>query len=68
MSAKAKFKCTHEENRRKVCATCGRKIIFGKSSVSKFLITENINNLIKLHISAKFNKSDCKLPVSICNT
>jgi hypothetical protein len=52
MSAKAKFKCTHEENRRKVCATCGRKIIFGKSSVSKFLITENINNLIKLHISA----------------
>jgi hypothetical protein len=52
MSAKAKFKCTHEESRRKVCATYGRKIIFGKSSVSKFLITENINNLIKLHISA----------------
>jgi hypothetical protein len=49
MSAKAKFKCTHEENRKKVCATCEGKIIFGKSSVSKFLITENINNLIKLH-------------------
>lgn len=34
-------KCTHEENRRKVCAICGRKICFKNKNPDSFMITDS---------------------------
>lgn len=61
-------KYDHEENRIKVYAPYGRKIIFGNKKLNNFLISKRYENLIKIHISENFNISDTKFPKSICCT
>lgn len=63
-----RFKCFHNENRKKVCALCGQKIVFGNIKPQKFFINSNTNDLIKKHINKDFNLNDLKYPVSICRT
>ena len=59
--------CTHEENRRKVCAPCGRKIKFVNKRLS-FQINDHQENLIKEKLCPQFDKSNSKYPRSICAT
>lgn len=61
-------KCDHEENRRKVCAPCGRKIVFGKRKPESFLLTEKLQNLVKNFVNTNYDISDQRFPISICNT
>ena len=61
-------KCSHQENRTKVCCHCGKKIVFQKIDPKKFLITTHIENLIKKFISDEFDSSDERFPLSICRT
>ena len=63
-----KNKCSHEENRKKVCAPCGKKIVFGKKNPNEFLINANSENLIKKFINSDFNINNSKFPLSICKT
>lgn len=61
-------KCDHEENRMKVCAPCGRKIIFGGKRSQDFLISKSHEELIRKYINTNFDTSDSKFPLSICST
>ena len=61
-------KCDHKENRKKVCAACGKKIVFGKHKPNDFHITEKIANLIKKHINNNFNVDDDHYPTALCST
>ena len=61
-------KCSHYENRKKICAPCGKKISFGKIDPNKFLINKKTENLIKKFIKNDFNIEDSKFPLSICRT
>ncbi|GLV33197.1 hypothetical protein CBL_03853, partial [Carabus blaptoides fortunei] len=61
-------KCDHEEHRLKVCAPCGKKIVFGNRQRSEFSITENLAGLLKKHINDQFDASNSKFPISICST
>lgn len=62
-------KCSHGENRSKVCAPCGKKIIFGKvDKPSSFLINDHIETLIEKFLLADFDVSNDKFPVSVCKT
>lgn len=61
-------KCDHEENRKKVCAPCGRKISVPVNDLSKYSITSNLEQLIKKHLRSGFNLLDSKYPTSICVT
>lgn len=61
-------RCTHEENRKKVCASCGTKISFGNKTFEHFRITKKNENLIKTLLNPDFNLNDSKFPLSICVT
>ena len=61
-------KCSHEENRRKVCAPCGQKIYFGNIKQEKFFINTKSENLIRKYINKNFNIAEEKFPTSICRT
>lgn len=63
-----KLKCSHDENRRKVCAPCGRKISFGKIPPEKFLVNENTEKLIRKFLFEDFDKDNDKFPMSICRS
>ncbi|KAJ8677777.1 hypothetical protein QAD02_013564 [Eretmocerus hayati] len=60
-------KCNHEENRRKKCASCGRRINFRKYA-SEYQITERFEKLIKSHINKDFGMDQPKFPLSICTS
>ena len=61
--------CNHEENRKKVCAPCGNKIVLGQKKIWFFKINSTIEKLIQqLLKNEKFNLNDSKYPLSICNT
>lgn len=64
----SKTKCSHVENRRKVCGPCGRKIVFGKTNPGKFLITSKIEGWIQTYINANYNIENEKYPLAICRT
>lgn len=66
MATKSKHMCDHEENRYKVCAVCGKKIIFGTNPRSKFVISENIEILIKNFSNNEFTLVDSRFPRGIC--
>lgn len=59
-------RCDHEENRKKICAPCGRKISLGNNKIDYFKIAENIEKRIQQFINAKFSVSDPRYPLSIC--
>lgn len=59
-----KFRCNHEENRSKVCAVCGSKIVFKNISKSKFVIGENIER----SINPQFSLLESRFPNGICLT
>ena len=59
-------KCDHEENRMKICAPCGRKIVFQNKPSNHFLLNENHAALVKKYISDQFDVSNEKFPKSIC--
>lgn len=58
----------HEENRKKVCAICGRKIVFGSKSANCFNIREVHERLIKKYVNCDFSISDSRFPCNICGT
>ena len=68
MEFHSRLKCEHKENRKKVCATCGKKIVFGKIKSSYFQISEKIAILIRKHINNNFNVDDDHYPTAICLT
>lgn len=61
-------KCSHDENRKKICAPCGRKIVFGKVKPENFVINNKIANLINKYSSTDFDLSNEKYPLSICRS
>ncbi|CAH1104522.1 unnamed protein product [Psylliodes chrysocephalus] len=61
-------KSTHQSNRAKICAPCGRKIVLGVKTEAHFRINENVEKLIKKHLTTTFNLADERFPTSICGT
>lgn len=59
-------KCSHEENRKKVCAPCGEKISCGNTKLEKFEISSEIASLIKKYVCSDFDMINPKFPLSIC--
>lgn len=66
MATNSKKTCDHEENRYKVCAVCGRKIVFGSNPRLKFVISEKIEILIKNFSNNDFTLLDSRFPKGIC--
>ena len=61
-STRIKRAASHEENRAKVCAPCGRKILDkDKRKLNNLQI-----NIIKDHIDSDFNIENSVFPVGIC--
>lgn len=65
MSIIPNHKCSHSENRLKVCAPCGKKIICGSKNLSTFSINEKQEKLIKDLLNIGYDKSDSRFPLSI---
>ena len=61
-------KCSHEENRSKICGPCGKKLVIGKKNISNFRLTENREKLIKKLLKKKYDLNDSRFPTSICTT
>lgn len=61
-------KCTHEENRKKACAPCGKKILFGTKKPDNSLINAKHEKLIQDLYNSDFSLTDSKYPISICST
>ena len=59
------YKCSHNENRKKICALCGRKINLGEKTLDNFRITEYFEKLIKEFIKKNFNLLNEKYPISV---
>lgn len=68
MNSHCERKCNHEENRIKVCAPCGKKIVNKNKSYNSFRVTERIQILINKFLKQDFDVSDPKYPLSVCNT
>lgn len=66
METKPKSKCSHEDNRLKVCAVCGKKIVYGNSPNSKFMISKDVESLIKQYSNNEFNVLDSRFPKGVC--
>lgn len=66
MTSKSNYQSNHEENRSKVCAVCGKKIVFGSKSLSKFIIRQDMEKLIKQFSNDNFNLMDARFPKCIC--
>lgn len=58
----------HESNRKKVCTVCGKKIYFGSSKASGFVITAKISDLVKKLVNKNFSTMNSKFPSGICPT
>jgi hypothetical protein len=61
-------KCDHDDNRKKVCAACGRKISFGKKNPSKFLVNDRVQKLLQIFSNKDFTISSANFPLSICSS
>lgn len=61
-------KCIHEENRFKLCAPCGQKIVFGSKKPNTFFISNKVEGLVKRFINKNFDINNAKFPKSICVT
>lgn len=61
-------KCSHDDNRRKVCAPCGKKIIFGQNRPSRYFIDDDIEKLIVKHVYKAYDINNDKFPIGICRT
>lgn len=68
MSILFKTACTHDQNRSKICATCGKNIKFGKFKPEYFQIKSELSELIKKHVNPNYSISDERFPISICVT
>lgn len=64
----SKFESQHEENRKKLCAPCGEKIVLGVRKSNYYSITDRQENLIKAYVNNNYCKSNSRFPTSICNT
>ena len=62
------YYCSHEENRKKICIGCGRKIFPGKKTIASYKISEKCTTLIKKYLNRKFHINDSKFSTSICNS
>ena len=63
------YTCDHEQNRIKLCAPCGRKIVVTKGKILSFYrITDSHKNLIKKFLNPNYESSDSQFPLGICNT
>ena len=63
------YASTHDENRKKVCAPCGKKIkCLQGQSVSQYILTDIQNQLIKKYLCADFDISNPRYPQSLCCT
>lgn len=61
--------CSHYQNRKNVCAACGKKIVVcGSKSLSAYLITEIQAGLIKTFLCQEFDSNNDNYPLSICVT
>lgn len=63
-----KSKCTHEENRIKVCVACGIKISFGTLKPKYFEVSEKQVSQIRNFLDSHYVKDDDRYPLGICNT
>ena len=61
-------KCSHQLNRKTVCATCGSKIVLGGQKYEYFNINSLYLSLIQKFINANFDLSSSNNPLSICTT
>lgn len=61
-------KSSHDDNRRKVCAPCGRKIIFGQNAPSRYFIDNEIEKLIIEYVCEDYDINNEKFPTGICRT
>lgn len=59
---------SHEKNRKKVCAPCGKKITFGNAKPEKYMVTAKLCSLIKSHVNKNYTLDDERFPLSICGT
>ena len=55
---------SHEENRKRVCAVCIKKIKKGKERT----LTQNLKWVIAFHIYPRFHQDEDYLPCSLCTT
>ena len=62
------FFCTHDQNRKKVCAPCGRKIILHGKKLELFEITKDVESKIQKYIDLNYRTVDSEYPLSICGT
>lgn len=65
-------KLTHEENRKKVCAPCGRKIFYNKHNSrtceKKFLVNDTAIELIRKYVNNNYDPNNTKFPTGLCRT
>lgn len=59
-------RCDHNENRKKICALCGRKINLGSKNLECFHITAVHEPLIKLFVNKNFSLDDPRFPTAMC--
>ena len=59
---------SHEENRLKVCAPCGKKIILNGKKINFFQITSTREARIQNYVNSNYSKVGSKFPLSICNS
>lgn len=68
MPSHINHRCDHDENRRKICALCGRKINRGSKSLEFFRITADHELAIKKFLNKSFNLQDPRYPTGVCVT
>lgn len=59
---------SHEENRKKICALCGTKIVLNGKKINSFNVTAKNEELIKKYVNSQYSTQIEKFPSSICNT
>lgn len=60
--------CDHDQNRKKICIPCGKKIVLGKQKLEDFQIKEKYVTVIKKHANEAFDTADRKYPLAVCTT
>lgn len=60
--------CSHYENRKKVCAPCGKKIKCRGKPISTFLINDKQVKLIQKYLCYDFNLNKNIYPLSVCGS
>lgn len=65
METYAKYKADHEVSRSKVCTVCGSKIVSGSQPLSKFMISKDVESLIKKYSNEDFAVINKRFPKSV---